>query len=78
MPRPSPWPELVNAPQTEAELERLRESVCRGRPFGELDWMQRAAQQLGLESSLRPLGRPRKQQPADGPDSGLFKGNEAE
>jgi len=28
------WPDFVNRPQTEAELERLRVSVERGRPFG--------------------------------------------
>lgn len=48
------------------------ESIRRGRPFGEPGWIQRAAKQLGLEASLRPLGRPRKQ-PAEG---GRFDGEE--
>jgi len=33
------WPEFVNRPQTEAEVERLRVSVERGHPFGEEPWM---------------------------------------
>ena len=51
---------LVGARQTEAEVERLRESLRRGRPFGDLGWLAKAAHQLGLEASLRPRGRPRK------------------
>lgn len=58
--RPRDWVELVNAAQTEAELEALRTSVQRGRPFGRADWQHSTAQQLGLEFTLRPRGRPRK------------------
>jgi putative transposase len=54
--------EHVNTPQTEAEVEALRECVRRRRPFGDLQWMQQAARQLSLEASLRPRGRPRKDQ----------------
>ena len=61
VPRPRDWVELVNAVQTEAELEALRTSVLRGRPFGQEDWQRRTAKQLGLEFTLRPRGRPRKQ-----------------
>lgn len=50
----------ANAAQTQAELERLQECVRRGRPFGEERWMEDTAKRLGLESSLRPHGRPRK------------------
>jgi hypothetical protein len=50
----------VNEPQTKAELAALRESVARGSPFGSPDWRHATAQQLGLESSLRPRARPRK------------------
>jgi putative transposase len=60
VPRPGNWLEHVNEPQTEADLERLRESLRRGRPFGESAWMQQTACRLGLEASLRPRGRPRK------------------
>lgn len=60
MPRPDGWLEHVNQPQTEAEVERLRASTRRGRPFGSLAWMTKTARDLGLEASLRPIGRPKK------------------
>jgi putative transposase len=60
VPRPEGWLQHVNEPQTEAEVARLRLSVQRGRPFGEMQWMSQTAQRLGLEASLRPRGRPRK------------------
>jgi putative transposase len=63
VPRPANWLGHVNEPQTEAEVERLRESLRRGRPFGAPAWMEKAAQRLGLEASLRPRGRPRKAVP---------------
>jgi putative transposase len=60
VPRPAVWLEYVNAPQTDAEVEALRESVRRRRPYGDALWVERAARRLGLEASLRPPGRPRK------------------
>ena len=60
LPRPRAWVEYVNAPQTDAELESLRRAVRRSSPFGNLDWQQTIAKRLGLESTLRPRGRPRK------------------
>ena len=62
VPRGEDWLDWVNEPQTEAELEALRASICRGRPFGSQSWQRRTAKRLGLESSLRPRGRPRKTQ----------------
>ncbi len=60
VPRPADWLDWVNQPQTEAEVESLRECLRRGRPFGHAAWMLATAERLGLESSLRPRGRPRK------------------
>jgi putative transposase len=57
--KPSQWTRLVNAGQTEAELQLLRKSVSRGTPFGETSWQLATAKTLGLESSLRPIGRPK-------------------
>jgi len=54
------WIAHVNEPQTEAELAALRRSLARGAPFGEAGWAQQTAARLGLESSLRPRGRPRR------------------
>ena len=58
--RPRHWLEWVNQPLTEGELQALRRSVIRGAPYGDEDWMKMAAKRLGLESALRPRGRPRQ------------------
>jgi putative transposase len=60
IPRPRDWVALVNEPLRETELERMRTSVTRGRPFGPEDWVQRVAEALGLDFTLRRRGRPRK------------------
>ena len=54
------WVEEVNAPQTEAELSALRRAVNRGCPFGAPFWSDQVVRRLGLESTLRSQGRPRK------------------
>jgi len=58
---PRNWIQLVNKPQTEAEVESIRKAIKRGRPFGNADWIAKTAERLELESTLRPRGRPRKQ-----------------
>ena len=55
------WLAYVNEPQTEAEAEALRECIRRRRPYGDTTWMLRTARRMGLEASLRPRGRPRKE-----------------
>lgn len=57
---PRNWLVSVNAPATAAESAALRRSIERGAPFGGDDWTKRTARRLGLESSLRPRGRPAK------------------
>jgi hypothetical protein len=58
LPRPTDWLQLVNQPQTEAEVEALRCCVNRGRPFGDPNWVMDTAERLGLEWTIRPRGRP--------------------
>jgi putative transposase len=61
---PGPVPrrvEWVNEATIETEVEGIRHSVKRGTPFGSEAWAVRTARRLGLEASLRPRGRPRKQ-----------------
>ena len=58
MPRPTQWTRIVNGAQTDAELKSLRHCVARGTPFGDSRWQACTATALGLESSLRPRGRP--------------------
>ena len=58
--RPADWKEFVNEPQSAEELEALRRSANRGSPFGDDDWQKTMAQELDLEWTIRPRGRPRK------------------
>jgi len=60
LPQPRAWVALVNEPQTEAELAAIRRSVIRGQPYGSDAWVKTTAAQLGLDSTLRSRGRPRK------------------
>ena len=60
VPRDAAWTKRVNAVMTEKELATLRQSVNRGTPFGSEPWTAQTAKTLGLESTLRPRGRPRK------------------
>jgi putative transposase len=67
--RPGTWIRHVNNPQTDAELEVLRQSIARDNPFGQPSWQRRTATRLGLASTLRPRGRPRKISPKNKPSS---------
>ena len=60
-PLPTDWADVVNSAQPTDELDRIRASVNRGTPYGDERWTKRAATRLGLESSLRPRGRPRSE-----------------
>jgi len=54
------WSAYVDASQTDAEVAALRRSISRGAPFGSHRWRLETAEVLGLGSTLRPRGRPRK------------------
>jgi putative transposase len=59
-PLPRQWITHVNKPQTESEVKAIRECIRRGSPFGDERWTRRSVIRLGLQSTLRPRGRPRK------------------
>lgn len=61
VPMPRDWLARVNQAPGEGELSALRRSIARGTPYGDIAWVERIAGRLGLECSLRPRGRPRKQ-----------------
>jgi putative transposase len=65
LPRPRSWVRYVNQPQSEAELGAIRRSVQRGQPFGGEAWVRSTAARLGLESTLRPRGRPKNAHPPE-------------
>jgi hypothetical protein len=57
---PITWLQYVNEPQTEAEVERLRECIRRRRPYGTDNGTRKTAAKRVLGASLRPPGRPPK------------------
>ena len=65
--RPRDWEALLDEPQTGAEEAAVGESVRRGRPLGEDEWVRRVAARLGLGHTLRPPGPPPKRREADAP-----------
>ena len=62
-PWPAPAPEhylrWLNQPQAKEEIENTRYAVKRSRPYGSEWWVQRAVAKFGLESTMRPRGRPK-------------------
>jgi putative transposase len=59
LPRLAGWIDHVNEPLTELELMAVRQSVQRGVPYGDASWTERTVAKLGLETTLRPRGRPK-------------------
>ena len=60
--RPRRWLSSVNRMEDEQQLAAQRCCVNRGRPYGSEVWVQRTARRLGLETTLRPRGRPRQKE----------------
>ena len=60
IPRPTDWYHWVDEPLSERELMHIRTCVNRQAPFGTPRWQEQLANLSGLESTLRPRGRPRK------------------
>ena len=54
------WLSYVNEPQTEAEVESLRECIRRRRPYGDELWTRKTARKM----DLRPRGQPPKKKAA--------------
>jgi putative transposase len=59
---PSTWNEWVEEPLYAHELDAIRTCVNRQAPFGTHAWRLSVAQACGLQSTLRPRGRPAKPQ----------------
>lgn len=55
------WLNWVNQPLSKDERDALQLCISRGQPYGEEDWKSKTAKKLGIESSIRPRGRPRKE-----------------
>jgi putative transposase len=57
---PTDWLELVQAAVETPEQETIEHCIKRGCPYGSQQWIQTTSTELGLESTLRSRGRPRK------------------
>jgi hypothetical protein len=51
---------MVNQVHNEKELAALHRARDHGQPYGQDRWVQKTASAPGIESSLRPPGRPKK------------------
>jgi hypothetical protein len=58
---PRPWLRWVNEPQTDDELQALRNCLRRDCPFEDDRWATRSAARLDLRSTVRPRGRSQKE-----------------
>lgn len=64
VPLPPNWAEYVNQPQTDSELEAIRQSVNRQLPFGSSQWTDVTDQGIVVDRKHERRGRPRKFQPS--------------
>jgi putative transposase len=54
------WSAFVHQTPSDEELAAIRRSCSTGLPLGTPDWVERLADRLGLDLTIRPRGRPRK------------------
>jgi putative transposase len=62
IPLPCSWTKYVDTPMSGSEVERVRLSIKRQSPYGNLDWQEKMCKDLKLESTIRPRGRPIKKE----------------
>ena len=56
IPLPEDWSAFVDTPLTDAEIEKVRNSVNRQTPFGNESWREVICSKMGLESTIRRRG----------------------
>jgi putative transposase len=54
------WASWVNSPQNAGEMELIRASIKRGRPFGSETWTRQMTERLKLHSAFIEPGRPKR------------------
>lgn len=57
---PTDWLAQINQAQPEEILLRIENAIARSCPYGDPLWVAKTAKRLGLESTVRPRGRPKK------------------
>lgn len=58
------WAAIVHRPLEEAALTAIRRSTASGLPYGDTAWVKRLAKKLDLDLTIRPRGRPKKEDAA--------------
>jgi len=58
--KPPSWINLVDQPHTNEELDTIRRCSFKRAPFGSGPWVAETVAELGLKSSLRGPGRPKR------------------
>ncbi len=59
---PRNWLADLNRLIGDEAVQQVQQSLQRGVPLGDSSWRNRTAMRLGLETTLRPRGRPRKEE----------------
>lgn len=69
VPKPSNYLDWLNTaqPHEEERLQKIRYFISRSRPYGSEKWTEKTVKKLGLESTLKPHGRPRWQEKVPDP-----------
>ncbi len=57
---PPKYLDWLNEKEDNVFLEKIRTSVNRGQPFGSESWENKTIKKFGLQSTIRPRGRPKK------------------
>ena len=57
---PTNWHSYINESEKQIDLDHIRNSIERQVPLGDENWQYMICKRYGLESTLRPRGRPKK------------------
>jgi len=60
IPRKPNWIQWVHTDFSDSERKQIKWSMQRGVPFGAENWVESVVRKFGLESTMRPRGRPKK------------------
>jgi putative transposase len=58
VPRPANWSDLLDQPEANSDLDRIRGCIARCTPIGDDAWCEDVVTRLGWITGLRPVGRP--------------------
>jgi len=55
LPQPPRWLASVNLPQPPSQEKMMQDSIGRGRPLGDVAWVERITRRLSLQHTLRSI-----------------------